>query len=397
LDGLACTFEIQNGINSLPISYAILSKKWQLNFYIKTMRQPSTPFKLLRLNTLFMSVMVLGMIGAVHAQVTAPQSLCCDKTPNGLCVQPMPARPSPSRVSEAGRYGDLYKRMDKLDTGNCANAYYLHKAQAWLNLSRDLYHEGDGATAVNAAYDEAEKLIKALEDGETPSSETALIQDAAKLRLDLWKIVADRKSTPALLSSAAREVAYCEVYLVRAGHAQTNLGGKARVEPLIGMAQDICVAAQEKVPCIAIAMPIAAPIIAPVPVVAPASIGAPKAAPIISTFTLGADALFNVDKAALKPQGKAKIDAMLASLQSVAYSRIIVIGHTDSDASDAYNQTLSVRRAFAVKAYLVSKGVDGKLVEASGMGEKQPVGDNKTVEGKAQNRRVVIEVVDVKR
>ena len=202
---------------------------------------------------------------------TSAGGLCCDTTAQGVCIQPMPARPSPSRVSEAGRYGDLHKRMDKLDTGNCANAYYLHKTQAWLNLSRDLHHEGDGSTAVNAAYDEAEKLIKALEEGKVPSSDTAMIQNAAKVRPDLWDMASARKATPALLSSAAREVAYCEVYLVRAGHAQTNLGGKARVEPLIGMAQDICYAAKDKAPCpVAVAAP--APVIAVAPPVAPAPV-----------------------------------------------------------------------------------------------------------------------------
>ncbi len=328
----------------------------------------------------------------VNIQPVNTQPLCCDKTANGVCVQPMPARPSQSRVSEAGRYGDLYKRMDKLDTGNCANAYHLHKTQAWLNLSRDLHHEGDGTAAVDAAYDEAEKLIKALEHGKPPSLETVLILNAAKLRPDLWQIAADRKSTPALLSSAAREVAYCEVYLVRAGHAQSNLGAKARVEPLIGMAQDICHAAKDKSPCPVVALPVA-PIIASVPVAPPPSVVAPKAKQVVSSFTLGADALFDVNKAALKPAGKAKIEAMLASLKSVAYNKIIVTGHTDSDASEAYNQALSVRRATAVKAYLVSKGVDSEVVEVSGMGEKQPVAENTTIQGKSQNRRVVIQVL----
>lgn len=217
---------------------------------------------------------------AGQTKVMTTGSLCCDTTAQGVCIQPMAARPSRSRVSEAGRYGDLHKRMDKLDNGNCANAYYLHKTQAWLNLSREFYHEGDGATAVNAAYEEAEKLIKALEEGKTPSSETAMIQDAAKLRPDLWEIAAKRKSTPALLSSAAREVAYCEVYLVRAGHAQTNLGGKARVEPLIGMAQDVCQAAKDKPQCPTLA-PVAVPVPAPVPVAAP--VIAPVITPVIVT------------------------------------------------------------------------------------------------------------------
>jgi hypothetical protein len=254
---------------------------------MKTSTQTSVSLSPAHLRHLTLLV-IAGFSSLAYSQLASAQAaLCCDKTATGVCVQPMPARPSASRVSEQGRYGDLYSRMDKLDTGNCANAYYLHKTQAWLNLSRDLQHEGDGRTAVNAAYDEAEKIIKALEEGKTPSSETAMIQDAEKLRPDLWQIAADRKSTPALLSSAAREVAYCEVYLVRAGHAQTNLGGKARVEPLIGMAQDICQAAKDKAPCavpvVAAPAPAPAPVAAApaVPAVAPAAVVVvPVAAPV---------------------------------------------------------------------------------------------------------------------
>ncbi|MBO0160588.1 OmpA family protein, partial [Vibrio parahaemolyticus] len=69
------------------------------------------------------------------------------------------------------------------------------------------------------------------------------------------------------------------------------------------------------------------------------------------------------------------------------------VGHTDSIGSDAYNQKLSVRRAEAVKAYLVSKGIEENRVYTEGKGEKQPVADNKTSEGRAKNRRVEVEVV----
>lgn len=155
------------------------------------------------------AILVLSSLAFVL--VGNAQLLYRDKTANGVRVQPMPALPSPSSVEEATRHGDLYKHVDKLDTGSYAIAYYLHKTQVWLNLSRDLYDEGDGLSVVHAAYDEAEKLIKALEDGKTPSTETAMIQNAAKLRPDLWEIAANGKSTPSHLISAAREVAYCEV------------------------------------------------------------------------------------------------------------------------------------------------------------------------------------------
>ena len=72
---------------------------------------------------------------------------------------------------------------------------------------------------------------------------------------------------------------------------------------------------------------------------------------------------------------------------------IIAVGHTDSDGSDAMNQKLSVARAESVKTYLVSKGIEANRVYTEGKGEKSPVADNKTKEGKAKNRRVEIEVV----
>jgi len=61
--------------------------------------------------------------------------------------------------------------------------------------------------------------------------------------------------------------------------------------------------------------------------------------------------------------------------------------------SDAYNQRLSVRRAESVKAYLVSKGIERNRVYTEGKGEKQPIADNRTAEGRAKNRRVEVEVV----
>jgi OOP family OmpA-OmpF porin len=72
---------------------------------------------------------------------------------------------------------------------------------------------------------------------------------------------------------------------------------------------------------------------------------------------------------------------------------IVAVGHTDSVGTDAYNQKLSERRAAAVKAYLVSKGIAANRVYTEGKGEKSPVADNKTKEGRAKNRRVEIEVV----
>lgn len=140
----------------------------------------------------------------------------------------------------------------------------------------------------------------------------------------------------------------------------------------------------------------AAPTPAPAPAVAPAAPApAPVAPPVAQTqkVTYAADAFFDFDKSVLKPEGKAKLDDVASKVKNINLEVIIAVGHTDSIGSDAYNQKLSVRRAEAVKAYLVSKGIDKSRVYTEGKGEKQPVADNKTAAGRAKNRRVEIEVV----
>ncbi|NBS66513.1 MAG: OmpA family protein [Betaproteobacteria bacterium] len=72
---------------------------------------------------------------------------------------------------------------------------------------------------------------------------------------------------------------------------------------------------------------------------------------------------------------------------------VIAVGHTDAIGTDAYNQRLSVRRAEAVKAYLVSKGIPANRIYTEGKGKRQPVADNRTAAGRAKNRRVEVEVV----
>jgi OOP family OmpA-OmpF porin len=120
------------------------------------------------------------------------------------------------------------------------------------------------------------------------------------------------------------------------------------------------------------------------------------AAPVSEKVTFSADALFDFDKAVLKPEGTAKLDKLVADIKGVNIEVVIAVGHTDNAGPDSYNQKLSVRRAEAVKAHLVSAGIESNRVYTEGKGEKQPVADNKTKEGRAKNRRVEVEVVGIR-
>ena len=148
-------------------------------------------------------------------------------------------------------------------------------------------------------------------------------------------------------------------------------------------------------PAAAVAPVVAAPAPAPVaaaPAPAPAA-AAPAAGAAATKVTYAADAFFASNSAVLKAAGKAKLDDLVDKVKGINLEVIVAVGHTDSKGNDASNQKLSVRRAEAVKAYLVSKGIEKNRVYTEGKGSKQPVADNKTAEGRAKNNRVEIEVV----
>ena len=127
------------------------------------------------------------------------------------------------------------------------------------------------------------------------------------------------------------------------------------------------------------------------PAAAAPAVAAAPAGP--SKVTYAADALFDFDKAVLKPAGKAKLDDLVGKVKGINLEVVIAVGHTDSVGAAGYNQKLSVKRAEAVKAYLVSKGIEKNRVYTEGKGLTQPVADNKTKEGRSKNRRVEVEVV----
>jgi OOP family OmpA-OmpF porin len=143
------------------------------------------------------------------------------------------------------------------------------------------------------------------------------------------------------------------------------------------------------------AAPVVVVVVAPAAKPAPAVKPAPKVVPAVAAtkVTYAADAFFDFDKSALKPEGRTKLDDLIGKIKGINLEVIIAVGHTDSVGSNKYNQKLSVKRSESVKAYLVSKGIEKNRVYTEGKGETQPVADNKTSAGRAKNRRVEIEVV----
>ena len=159
--------------------------------------------------------------------------------------------------------------------------------------------------------------------------------------------------------------------------------------------------------------PAPAPTPAPAPAApAPAAKPEPKPAPkpTAQRVTYAADVLFDFDKAVIKPDGKSKLDALSDQMKGIDLEVVIAIGHADQIGTPEYNQALSVRRAEAIKAYLVSKGVQPNRVYTEGKGETQPVtGDRckgmgqqhrsnaKMVECLAPDRRTEIEVIGTRK
>ncbi|MGB3110377.1 MAG: OmpA family protein [Psychrobacter alimentarius] len=103
---------------------------------------------------------------------------------------------------------------------------------------------------------------------------------------------------------------------------------------------------------------------------------------------------FEVDKAVIPDVNKAFLDRAAKIMAEVPDMNLVIIGHTDSQASDAYNMELSRERADSVKAYLVSQGIDESKLSTKGMGETDPIADNSTEQGRFRNRRIEFMVND---
>ncbi|MEE9494075.1 MAG: OmpA family protein [Gammaproteobacteria bacterium] len=139
----------------------------------------------------------------------------------------------------------------------------------------------------------------------------------------------------------------------------------------------------------------------PAPVAEPADAPAPAPVPVPQSITkavsLGSGALFGVNSSSLSAGGKAQLDQLAGDLKSLnTIENVQIVGHTDSTGAASYNQSLSEKRANAVRDYLASQGIDSASMTTAGMGETQPVASNTSRDGRAQNRRVDISIKGTK-
>ena len=304
------------------------------------------------------------------------------------------------------------------DTGRHRLASYpLAKAQCWLDVSFHEYTRNDRSAFPQGALDASRAITDYLARGgapgaaENPAQQTPLVNDALRLREDLWAQAGALK-THAGWRCAERLVACGEVELVHAGNEHRQQGWR-HAKPYIQIAEDLIgdarLAAEA---CPPLPVPVPPPVV-PKPVEPPAPPVVPVPPPpppvVIERIVLSANVLFAFDRrglADLLPEGRGQLDQLVARLDRV-YARVDKLeltGHTDRLGTEAYNARLSTDRAETIKAYLQEKGVKVDIV-AVGRGAAEPLAhvtcSQRTQAALAQclqpNRRVEISITGVPR
>jgi OOP family OmpA-OmpF porin len=142
--------------------------------------------------------------------------------------------------------------------------------------------------------------------------------------------------------------------------------------------------------------PTSAPVTEPVASKSEETTKAAVVPPPIAKVSLTTDTSFGFDQSSLRPEGIERLKKLHAEIQNAKVDSILATGHTDSIGKASYNKKLSIRRAQAVKDYLVKLGIPSERIFIDGKGATQPVASNKTSQGRARNRRVDVEVIGTK-
>ncbi|KRG68507.1 OmpA family protein [Pseudoxanthomonas dokdonensis] len=341
------------------------------------MNQTTSSFSLARGIRVFAIAPVMLLAGVIAHPASAQQPT----------LQSAPERISQQAIhADHGAYEATQNRIRALnDRAIEVDNYQLAKAQCWLDTSFHEYTRNDRGGYPQAALDEAVRIIGALESDQQPGMQTPLVNNADKLRVDLWQKFDSLKQATGF-SCAAQATACAEVELVHAGN-EIHDGGWRHANPYIQIAEDLVSKAEQQA----------------------ADCAPPEAQ--VERFDLEADALFKFNGASnsdILEKGKRQIEELVAQLGQVYLSieRVEVVGHTDRLGSSQYNQRLSEQRAETVKQFMQAAGFSAPI-NASGRGESMPTAATAGCKGERASaalvkclqpdRRVSIEVTGTRK
>jgi outer membrane protein OmpA-like peptidoglycan-associated protein len=255
----------------------------------------------------------------------------------------------------------------------------LHKAKDALNAAETSFvAEKDSQKTIDLAYI-AERNVELVES-QTRSAQTAQTLAAAKRTYeDKQRVLA--KNTKAALVDTRKQ-------LVEARNGQAQEAQQLGAEQAARAEADTKAAASEQKAAASEQKAIASDLKATEANDALAKLAAKDEARGL-VITLSGGVLFRSNESALLPAAQTKLDDVAAALISKGQT-VVVEGYTDSKGSQSRNRDLSQQRADSVRSYLVSRGFPAEKIEAKGMGPDQPVADNTSAEGRANNRRVEI-------
>lgn len=302
--------------------------------------------------------------------------------------------PPKDRISDVAIQADhqsyeaLQARIKGLsDRGRPIRDYHLSKAQCWLDVSLHEYTRNDRSAFPQAALSESEKLIQGMERGAGAlPMDTALVNDAARVRPDLWERAAALKGH-AGFRCAQQKLACGEVELVHAGNEQNQQQWR-HAKPYVQTAEDLLGEARE------LAEACAAPVAPAVTAATPAQGGpaaapgaAVAAAPVMAAVAakpdlqLASGVLFSFDRhdtAGMKAFSAVQLQDMVARVQrdKLVVRSVQLSGHADRlkhGAQPDYNLRLSEKRVATVKAALVKLGIDGALIQTTARGDAMQI------------------------
>ncbi len=349
-----------------------------------TSKQMTTPPLQLK-RTAVLGLGLLLMAGGCFAQATAQLTPAKERiTDESIAV-------------DQASYEQLQNRLHLLNEGGIpVRNYHLAKAQCWLDVSLHEYTRNDRSAFPQEAMTESEKIIRGLEKKDTGLSfDTAMVNQAARLRPDLWDQTAKLKKH-AGFQCAQSQVACSEVELVHAGNEQNQQKWR-HAKPYVQIAEDLLAQAQQLADSCPVAVAPVVPVVVPV-------VAAVAPAPVL----LNAEVLFDFDRfdqANIRPSSRADVDRLVSRLREehLAVKSVVLVGHADllnSTGKSDYNQVLSSKRVATVRDLLGSLGIAQSAMTVEARGDSQQVKSCEAVQKNKEllhacllpNRRVTIQI-----